>query len=774
VIELAAGFCAVVVATLTGLLLWSVAKLRDARSACVRSERARTEASAMLDTVPLAAFRWPVGGDSDGYSVQTVAYPKFLTELARGGATLLEAARGVLQRDGTPFSLTVGLCSGGAFTIEGRRAATGETVLWLLDTGAVALARQADDEAASLRELIDAVPVPIWRRGRDRALVDCNRTYASAVDATCELAVVESRELAPVQGSREQEIACAGIAAEEGWRCVRRHVVVGGSRRLLDIVELPCSDGGAIGFALDRTDVEIAETELRRQVGAHAEVLESIGAAVAIYDADQRLKFFNAAFAELWGLEPGWLVAEPSFGDLLERLRERRRIPEHADFRAFKRERVQLFTSLTHRKQELLHLPDDRTLLLSISPHPFGGLTFIYENVTDRLALERSCNTLTQVRRATLDNLFEGVAVYGSDGRLKLHNPAYLKIWGLSPEDVAGEPHIGEIVDKMRAFFDDGADWAAIKRGIIAKVTAHAAESSPLHRSDGSTLQAATVPLPDGNVLLTYLDVTDTARVELALRERNEALETAGQLKSEFIANVSHELRTSLNAVIGFAEVLANRYFGALNPRQLDYSHSILGSARLLLRLINDILDLATIEAGYMVLETSRIDVFSMLQTVLSLTHERARSCDLELDLCCPPEIGVIEGDERRLKQALFNLISNAMKFTPPGGAIRVEAARREDTLLLTVADTGVGIAPADQAQVFEKFERGMRRSGAGLGLALVKSLIELHGGTIVIESASGQGARITCRLPVAQRRPSAAAISELRDEARALAAPVS
>ena len=219
--------------------------------------------------------------------------------------------------------------------------------------------------------------------------------------------------------------------------------MIGGSRRLLDITELPCSDGGAIGFAFDRTDVEIAETELRRHVSAHAEVLEGIGAAVAIYGADQRLKFFNAAFAILWGLEAEWLAAEPSFGDVLERLRERRRIPEHADFRAFKRERLQLFTSLIHRQQELMHLPDDRTLLLSISPHPFGGLTFIYENVTDRLALERSCNTLTQVRRATLDNLFEGVAVYGSDGRLKLHNPAYLKIWGLSQDDVAGEPHIG-------------------------------------------------------------------------------------------------------------------------------------------------------------------------------------------------------------------------------------------------------------------------------------------------------------------------------------------
>jgi len=703
VIELAAGFCTVVAMTLGGLLLWTAAKLRHARLGFAGCERARAEVSAVLDTVPLAAFRWPAGDHADGYSVHTVAWPKFLAELAPGGAVLLEAARAVLHRDGTPFSLTVGLRSGGAFGIEGRKAATGETVLWLLDGGTAALARQAD-EAAQLRELVDAIPLPVWRRSRDGALVDCNREYASALDATRELVLAEGRELAP-----------ADVREQAGQSGARRHVVIGGSRRLLDIVELPCSDGGAIGFALDRTDVETTETELRRQLSGHADVLEGIGAAVAIYGTDQRLKFFNAAFAALWDLEAEWLAAEPSFGDVLERLRECRRIPEHADFRAFKRERLQLFTSLIERRQELLHLPDDRTLLLSISPHPFGGLTFIYENVTDRLALERSCNTLTQVRRATLDNLFEGVAVYGSDGRLKLHNPAYLKIWGLSPEEVAGEPHIGEIVDKMRAFLDDGADWPVTRQEVIAKVTTHAAASSPLQRSDGSVLQVASVPLPDGNVLLTYLDVTDTARVELALRERNEALETAGRLKSEFIANVSHELRTSLNAVIGFAEVLANRYFGALNSRQLDYSHSILGSARLLLRLINDILDLATIEAGYMVLETGRIDVSAMLQAVLSLTRERARACDLELDLRCPPEIGVIDGDERRLKQALFNLISNALKFTPPGGAIRVEAARRQDTLLLTVADTGGGIAPADQAAGDRRVrDRRARRRGSG------------------------------------------------------------
>ena len=492
-------------------------------------------------------------------------------------------------------------------------------------------------------------------------------------------------------------------------------------------------------------------------------MLESISAAVAIYGVDKRLKFFNAAFATLWGLETEWLAGEPSLGDVLERLRERRRIPERADFGAFKRERLQLFTSLIKPQQELMHLPDDRTLLSSISPHPFGGLTFVYENVTDRLALERSCNTLTQVRRATLDNLFEGVAVYGSDGRLKLYNPAYLQIWRLSQDDVTGEPHISEVVDKTRTLLDDGGDWAAMKREIIAKITNHLPASDRLRRRDGSTLQAATVPLPDGNVLLTYLNVTDTVRVEQALRERNEALETAGRLKSEFIANVSHELRTPLNAIIGFAEILTNQYFGTLNPRQLDYSHSILASARLLTRLINDILDLATIEAGYLVLETGRIDVCEMLHTVLSLTSERAQSRDLQLDLRCPPDIGVIEADERRLKQALFNLISNGIKFTLPGGAITIAAERREETLLLSVADTGIGIAPADQERVFEKFERGVRQPGAGLGLSLVKSLIELHGGSVAIESASGCGTRITCRLPVSQQTTTDAAATDAR-----------
>jgi signal transduction histidine kinase len=214
---------------------------------------------------------------------------------------------------------------------------------------------------------------------------------------------------------------------------------------------------------------------------------------------------------------------------------------------------------------------------------------------------------------------------------------------------------------------------------------------------------------------------------------------------------VSYELRTPLNAIIGFAEILTNEYFGELTPRQLDYSRGILDSSHRLLSLINDILDLATIEAGYMTLETKRVGIREILDAVLTLTRERARNQNLELSLSCPSNIGTIDADERRLKQALFNLVSNAIKFTPPGGSIRLEAERVEGDLVFSVNDTGVGIPAADQARVFEKFERGdptVSQSGAGLGLSLVKSLIELHGGTVTIESGPERGTTVRCRLP--------------------------
>ncbi len=397
--------------------------------------RDRADLAALLDTVPIASFRF--AGDAI-----TDRYADFLARLAAGDAARLEAARLALSRGGAGFSASATSSEGRAFMIEGRRAASGENVLWLFDDAA-ATARQEcrslAETAAGLREMIDAIPMPVWRRDAGGAIVERNRACAAPDTPPLDLPALLSRHCVP-------GAAAAAAAPDRQWL---GHAVIGGKRRLLALAEVPRGAGGAIGYAVDRTDVESAQTELWRHINAHSEVLERIHAGVAIYGADQRLKYFNAAFAALWGIAEDWLAGEPTLGEVLEWLRERRRIPERTDFRAYKRERLEMFTALIEPRQEMMHLPDGRTLRCSVSPHPLGGLIFVHEDVSDHLALEVSLNTLAQVQRATLDHLFEGIAVFGADGRLKLHNPAYRTIWGLSEADVADEPHVSELVEKL-------------------------------------------------------------------------------------------------------------------------------------------------------------------------------------------------------------------------------------------------------------------------------------------------------------------------------------
>jgi signal transduction histidine kinase len=305
-------------------------------------------------------------------------------------------------------------------------------------------------------------------------------------------------------------------------------------------------------------------------------------------------------------------------------------------------------------------------------------------------------------------------------------------------------------LDATRRFYD--GEWDRVRAAIISRVTGRDERTGTFERADGLVFEYGFLPLPDGGVLVRNLDVTDSTRVQRALAERNEALEQADRVKSEFIANVSYELRTPLNTIIGFAEILNNRYFGALNNRQAEYSEGILEASKRLLSLINDILDLATIEAGRMELEQGEVEIPALIENVYQLTREWAREQQLNLHHDCPPGIGALTGDERRLKHALFNLVSNAVKFTPPGGDITISAERDGENVLLSVTDTGIGIAKHDHQRIFEKFVRGKdptgRAVGAGLGLALVQKLIELHGGEVALKSTPHKGTSVTCRLP--------------------------
>ena len=633
--------------------------------------------------------------------------------------------------------------------------------------------RARTDERDRFGALLDAAPFAAWSRDADLKITWANRTYRQliGVDAGDPNAGLDWEIASSIDPDQAIKLAARSRQSGQPER-ESRHFVVGGDRRALEIVETAITAGGLAGFAFDVTDLEESQADLARHIEAHGEVLENLATAIAIYGPDKRLMFYNRAYVNLWRLEEDFLDRAPLISAVLDRQREQRRLPEQIDFRAYKASRDALFTNVIEPQQDLVQLPDETMLRNVITPHPFGGLLFMFEDVTDALVLERARNTLIAVQRATLDNLYEGIAVFGSDARLKLCNSAYARIWQMDEEMLAGEPHVSEIVDHTLAQFNFNEGWKTRRDKIIAGATARESSSDRMYRPDGVVVDYAVVPLPDGQTLFTYLDVTDSLRIERALRERNEALEAADQLKSEFIASVSYELRTPLNTIIGFTEILKNQYFGTLNERQIEYVDDVLDSSQQLLNLINDILDLASIEAGHMVLERESLNLHATLSMMIGLATGRARKQNLNIELNCPPDIGWIDADERRIKQVIFHLVNNSIKFTPPGGVITVGAARENGDggggVAIWVSDTGVGIPEDEHHQVFERFhkiEQDSTRRGAGLGLSLVRSFIELHGGRVALQSIPGEGTKITCHLPEprqmeVQEPPQAARVS--------------
>ncbi|MDP6876320.1 MAG: PAS-domain containing protein [Alphaproteobacteria bacterium] len=604
--------------------------------------------------------------------------------------------------------------------------------------------------------LLADLPVPVYRRNSDLVMVWCNEAYARLVNSSVDEVIagggveIETPLIPNQAQALAEQVRRDGESNSEG-----RHFVVGGQRRTLEVTETPSSGGESIiGFVQDITHVEEAEVELSRHIDAHAEVLNNLSTAISIFGPEKRLSYYNNAYAELWQLEEDWLNRGPTHSEVLDELREGRRIPEQTDFPAYKQGFMRLYTDLLETREDIIYAPDGRVFREVISPHPFGGLLFLAEDITDSLVLERSYNTLIAVQQETLNNLYEGAAVYGGDGRLKLANSAFARIWQLEETDLVGEPHIADVIEAAGATLVKTQDWPKLRETLIAQATTRQSKKGRIRRRDGTVIDFASVALPDGNALFTYVDVTDSVNVEMALMERNEALEAADRLKSEFLANVSYELRTPLNVIIGFTEVLGNEFFGTLNKQQKEYTADILLSSNQLLDLINNILDLASVEAGKMELDVNLFDVHEVLENVMTLARDPAARQKLDLVLDCPTDFGAIRGDERRIKQVMYRLLSNALKFSNAGGQIKIGALRQDDMVGLYIADKGIGMSEADQNLVFEKFQQSAptdRQRSVGLGLSLVRSFVELHGGYVQLDSTLGEGTTVTCFLPPSQ-----------------------
>jgi signal transduction histidine kinase len=722
--------------------LWALAeqnvsgRLRRAlRVTGARTRAAVGERDALLGAAREALIVW--GRDDAGpYSY---GGGEALLECCLKGAqaTELSTALDALSDSGAPFALTVHDAFERRVSVRGR-AVGGMAAVWIEPE------TQAATELTDFRAILDALPVPVWLRDRALSLVWGNRAFLAAAGA----ADLEAARREQVALERTERDLAASARAQSQSLEAKRFAIVAGQRRALAFAEMPV-EAGVVGTASDVTEVAAGEARLQQHIDAHTDTLDKLATAVAIFDRDQKLSFYNRAFAKLWNLPETWLDTHPGDGEVLDRLREARKLPEQRDYQRWKHERLALYqTARDYPSEELWHLPGGKTLRVVAQPHPFGGLTFLYEDVTERITLESSYNTLIKVQSATLNTLQEGVAVFGPDGKLKLHNAAFAKIWDLNAKDLTGEPHVRAIAAACADKFGDATVWERLIQNIVSGANVQR-EMGEIERNDRTILSLALAPLPDGATLVTFADVTDRFRIEGVLRERAEALEAADRLKSDFIKHVSYELRTPLNTILGFAEHLSTEVPGPLNERQGEYVQAIVSASNTLKSLVNDILDLALIESGALRLELERVDLHTLLVDVAAHARDWAAKVGLSLEVDCPEDAGPFLADARRIRQVVFNLLSNAFKFTPKGGVIVLGGRIDGEDVQIYVRDNGPGIAPEVRANVFERFSaksNAGQRGGAGLGLALVNRFVELHDGWVEIESKNGTLVR--CHLP--------------------------
>ena len=762
---------------LVGLLLFAVVtaillvrtRARSARLetsshdeiAMLRAELDR--ANALLASEPQVMVDWPPGSDEPSIegdpAIVGVAAPHrvlaFGSWLDAGKARAMEQAVEALRTLGEGFSTSFATLAGRPIEAQGR-AVAGRAVLRLKDAGGIKrdlldlLERHEAllSEVASLRALIERLPSPVWTRDAAGRLIFVNAAYAHAVE-TLNAADAVDRRLELLDNAARENIARARTAG--GAYAGRLPAVVAGTRRSFDVLDFRTETGSA-GLAIDATEAETMRSALARMVDAHRRTLDALSTGVAMFGAEHRLTFYNSAYRALWNLDASYLEQEPTDSAVLDALRAARKLPEERDFRQWK---AQLHTaySAVEAQEQTWHLPDGRTLRVVTTPNPDGGVTYLFNDVTERLDLERRFEELIRVQGETLDNLAEGVAVFASDGRIRLYNSAFARMWRLSPQALEARPHIETLTALCRPLHGDDAIWQALRQ-VVTAIDSREAIAGRLERRDGSVVDCRTVPLPDGATLVTFHDVTDSVNVERALRERNEALEDADKIKIDFVHHVSYELRSPLTNIIGFVHLLGDPGTGPLAPKQREYLDYITVSTNTLLALINNILDLATIDAGRMQLNLGPVDIRATTAAAAEGVQDRLVSAGLVLDIRAANDIGSFIADERRVRQILFNLLANAVSFSPAGGTITLSAERRDDALVFAVTDHGPGIPPEVLEKVFDWFEThslGSHHRGTGIGLSLVRSFVELHGGTVDITSVVGEGTTVTCTFPLGE-----------------------
>ena len=697
------------------------------------------------------------------------AVPTYLSELAGEGESGLskeqveeldEKVR-LTQKSAAPFEMTLTPPgSRRSLALRGMLADPqvspgGAAIVWVFDFTASEdelsrlrkSAARAEADFSALIGLIEAAPMPMWFRDADMQLRLVNKAYVEAVGAQDVPAVIEGQiELLEADGDRSPaDIARASLETQQEVSRIDA-VTIDGQRRSLRVTDLPLGKDGVAGYAIDIEEQQQVEREFRAFRDAQRTMLDQLSVGVAQFNAQEVLTFANRPFRRLFAISPGTVETRIPFERFLSDARERGSTPEVRDFPEWRREHRAWFDA-RETVEENWPLPGGTHLRIIAQPMPDGGLTMFAEDRTEHLALSATRDTLLRTRTATLDSLFEALAIFAPDGSVQLWNRSFAGTWGLDTEFLDTHPSAEGLLDAIGANLAVPADTKRIGGVVRAATLDRRAKEGQVVLSDGRTLRFAGVPLPDGNGLLTVLDITDSQKAEQALRERAEALEEADAVKAKFLANMSYEFRTPLTSISGFAELMKSGAAGEMSEQAGEYVDAILSSVARLSEQVENVLDLSQSEAGLLPIDKEPIDLLAFLTKLVREREQAIIGAGLALDL--KGRRGrVVEADPRQLGRAVGNLLDNAIAGTDEGGKIVIEIPKPGDgddwSAMIAIRDDGRGMTSEELAQAVGAGEG----QGNGLGIRLSRQLIEAHGGTLEIESRKGVGTVAAIILP--------------------------
>ena len=482
-------------------------------------------------------------------------------------------------------------------------------------------------------------------------------------------------------------------------------------------------------------------------------ILAHMEQGVVVYDANLTLVVFNRRYVELLDFPPDVLKIGMSYEEVLRFIVTRDGM-EADKIDAYVIKRTESAKDFKVNRQMERHLPNGKIIAIDRGPIPGGGFINTYTDITNRRKVNGDAARNAELLRTTLENMADGVRVFDKDLRLVAWNNKSLKMLNYPLEmGKVGTPYsefVNYSTERGDYRDDDGEEG---QKSRMHRAKNGKGRGSELVTPDGRIIQKQRNPMPDGGFVSTYHDVTELKHAQMMLQEAKERAEQASRSKSEFLANMSHELRTPLNAIIGFSQIMCDELLGTLgNDTYREYARDIKDSGIHLLSIINDILDLSKVEAGKTQLNEENVDIGSVMRSCLHLMEERATAAKVTLTAELPNAMPLVRCDERLMRQIILNLLSNAVKFTPAGGSVTVSMAIAEG-LKLTVVDTGIGIAEDDLAKVkapFVQVDNSLSRkfNGTGLGLPLVESFAQLHGGSFTLASKLGEGTSATVCLP--------------------------